>query len=129
MAKEIDYLTKLLGLGNAIDRYSILKMKEFRGVNFPPEELETIRSYISNSYDNAHEVLTAVDLAIANANTWDLESKMREGKETKSYEEIGRCSMLIRESNGHRVKCINDFNKATNTGCLDLKIDHMSDIK
>lgn len=122
-------IKKLLGVGNAVDRYSILKMKEFRGKDYPPEEIKVIREYIMQECPNADYVLAGIDLAVANANTWELESRMREGKENNDYESIGKASMRIRESNAQRVKAINELNKLTNTGCIDLKINHISGLK
>lgn len=123
--KEED-IKRLIGIGNAIDRYSILKMKEFRGKDYPPEEIRVIREYIMQECPSAQYVLAATDLAIANANTWELESRMREGKESGDYESVGRASMRIRESNGSRVNAINELNRLTNTGCIDMKINHIS---
>ena len=64
-------------------------------------------------------------LTNANADTWHLESEIRKSKELP-LEEIGRRTLLIRESNKRRIEAKNKINYMTKSGYQEKKINHGS---
>jgi hypothetical protein len=63
----------------------------------------------------------------ANGVTWDLETNIRKGQlGTMSLEEVGKTAIMIRESNGVRVRIKSDIVSSTGIGYKDIKINHAS---
>ena len=63
----------------------------------------------------------------ANGKTWDLETNIRKGQVGEmSLEEIGRTAIMIRESNGVRVRIKSEIVEVVGIGYRDIKINHAS---
>jgi hypothetical protein len=108
------------------DRYSIAMLKVERiGEPSCIEEYNELKKELSNDLilQDYIDVLYKINRQI-----WDLESDIRKGKESElGLEEVGRRAIAIRELNKKRVSVKNEIVKITNTGFIDVKMNHASE--
>jgi hypothetical protein len=128
-------------LCDVIDRYTILKLK----VERLPENNDIIELYgifacaleyelrQLNSFDRAFVEKKVQELYAQNSVTWNLEASIRQGKldNPESMLEVGRRTLLIRDSNKKRVKIKNEISLAIENEKygVEIKVDHLSEDK
>lgn len=115
-------------LPDLLDRISISKLKVERigeqscieEYQFLLKEVDSYRFSESQKYiDKLYEV---------NRRIWDLESDIRSCKEEElGLEEVGRRAILIRKTNKERVSIKNEITKLSNSGFVDIKMNHGSE--
>lgn len=128
----------LMPLADLADRYTILKLKIDRLPN-NDDVLELYGFFASALEDDLNvlspEVRKQVEIKIKelylqNAATWDLEAEIRQGKmdNPDSLTEVGRRTLLIRDSNKKRVRLKNEISLLSQQKYgLEIKIDHRSE--
>ena len=120
------------------DRYTILKLKHER---LPQDQsIMDLYTYFTreligeiNSFDTAiqEEIRDLIEqLYLQNAETWTMEADIRQGKmdNESSLIEVGRRTLLIRNSNKKRVDIKNKISLLVAQAYgLEKKIDHRSE--
>ena len=114
----------IMSLGEIADRYSIVLLKSERTNLDVFDELDNLKI----SLERVEKVdIYVKELYAVNGQIWDLESKIRKGKEGElGLEEVGRRAIAIRELNGKRVGIKNKINEVYKSGFQETKIDHAS---
>ena len=133
-------MTNILGVGDMIDKISILYRKTQRDPKGSREEFEalinelktptTILPRMPQTQTNAALINAIIALCDANYSIWELESDIRtlgpEATNKLGLEEIGRRALKIRDYNKKRIEAKNIINDLTKTGFVDKKVDHRS---
>jgi hypothetical protein len=110
------------------DRYSIASLKSARiGSDECTQEKETLTReliQVMGKYDLRKEIQELINI---NAEIWDLEAAIRQGKDEElGLEEIGRRAIAIRGKNKIRIEIKNRITEKTGNGFKDIKKNHIS---
>ena len=121
-------------LGDLADRFTIniRKQRLLSDQSFIKEigELrEAIIKILESKQDNMTQFIQdLVELSDINNSIWEMEFKVRQGKEEElGLAIIGSRALKIRDLNSIRVKIKNRMNQYSNTGFTDVKIGHCSE--
>lgn len=105
-------------LSEITDRFSILILKWIHGADVRDDLWEYAKECPIND--------PFFDLLRVNAEIWELESEIRQGKEEKiSLEEIGKRALAIRNKNRDRIEIKNKIAIISKT-FTEKKVDHAS---
>lgn len=114
--------------GEFFDRLTIIIRKAFYNPeNYLPKLKEYIR--LLNSNDLPGELIELICmLQMINTDIWNLESKIRKGKEGElGLTEVGKRALEIRDVNAKRIYSVNEINKIFGIEIKETKFDHASE--
>lgn len=124
-------------LADIADRYTILKLKIDRLPN--NNDIIELFGFFSAALEDELNILSPEvrkqieskikELYLQNAATWDLEALIRNGSmdNPDSLLEVGRRTLLIRDSNKKRVQIKNEISILSQQKYgLEIKVDHRS---
>jgi hypothetical protein len=122
-----------VSIGDLLDRLSIvlLKIEHYPTNVFGKAEHKVLEKeyfdlkelYIDYNLDRWLNFLKKI-----NGNIWDLESDVRKGALDNDLPEVGKRAIAIRKFNGLRVEFKNIINELLKDGCVEQKLDHISQI-
>lgn len=118
----------LYPLPDLLDRISIAKLKVERiGEDSCRTEYESLLKEVdSYKFEEAEYYISK--LYEVNSKIWDMESDIRSCKEEElGLEEVGRRAILIRKTNKIRVTLKNEIAERSNSGFVDIKMNHGSE--
>jgi hypothetical protein len=115
-------------LSDLLDRLSIVKLKVERiGEDSCKKEYEALTNELKEyNFNESEDFINR--LYEINGKIWDLESDIRKGKENElGLEEVGRRAIAIRGLNKIRVGIKNEVVIKSNSGFVDVKMNHASE--
>ena len=115
-------------LPDLLDRVSIARLKVERiGEDTCKREYDALLKEIpAYGFDQADEYVDK--LYEVNGRIWDMESDIRSGKEEElGLEEVGRRAIQIRKMNKLRVGIKNEIAEKSESGFVDIKMNHGSE--
>lgn len=122
-----------ISLGELCDRLTIdVRKKRILPESVTDKEINTLRDAILDIVRKSGLPLETflqdlVELSDANYGIWELEFKLRQGKDEElDLAIIGSRALKIRDLNSIRVKIKNKMNEYSGTGFKDIKVAHIS---
>jgi hypothetical protein len=114
-----------LTFGEFIDRLTIISKKAMSGLPGAEAELQTMLAWCSESGIDGEFILAIIRVAQTNLSIWDLEHSVRNAAEGSiSLAEVGRRSIMIRNTNKQRIEAKNILDRGT---FVEEKIKHLSE--
>ena len=114
-----------MSFGEFIDRLTIISKKDLCGLLGAQEELKTMMEWCRESGIDGEWLLSIIRVAQCNMDIWHLEHSVRNAAEgSMPLSEVGRRSLMIRNTNKKRIENKNILDKGT---CVEEKIKHLSE--
>jgi hypothetical protein len=111
--------------GEFIDRLTIISKKEMCNLPGAKAELETMMTWCRTAGIDGEFILAIIRVAQTNLSIWDLEHSVRNAAEGSiSLAEVGRRSIMIRNTNKQRIEAKNILDRGT---FVEEKIKHLSE--
>lgn len=115
-------------LGEFIDKLTIVSKKDLCGLPGAKEELSTMMSWLNKKGVDANLVLSIIRIAQTNMDIWHHEHAVRNAAEgSMPLSEVGRRSIMIRNTNKIRVKYKNELDIICKEGQVEEKIHHLAE--
>jgi hypothetical protein len=114
-----------LTFGEFIDRLTIISKKAMSGLPGADAELALMMKWCRSAGIDGEFILAIIRVAQTNMSIWDLEHSVRNAAEGSiSLAEVGRRSIMIRNTNRQRIEAKNILDRGT---FVEEKIKHLSE--